>query len=1704
MRRLSSTWQVGKQRPLLSPRVRFILRPANFSLSVSGVTFTQHELLIIHSDGQKEAIPSTSLRWRNCRKQWTCWVSDEHLDISEVVLTDLNFREGFTGFEISEDFYHESKYTLRFRVCNVNDSIARIRLGHWPLLSSRDITLEFIEKCMMEEDTEKLTVILSGSFDGPDEGITGLVHLASMEFLTLRPVLGVMLSEDMSSLRVRVEILKSAFDACESLLENSRKLWKKSMMNVMAWLRPEVMTSEARYGVQILTELDVNSMTDVEDTSQSKKRTRFDVAAFYEAIKPSKAEPMLENDIPDLLPVLRPYQRRAAYWMVQREKGNSASLGEMEISRSFSPLCMPLDLLDTCSKMFYNPFSGSVSTYLECFSSYVSGGILADEMGLGKTVELLACIFAHPKPASDDGIFTDTSSQVTEDQKVILKRVKRERVECICGAVSESLKYKGLWVQCDFCDAWQHADCVGYSPGGKKKRSIVESQKHSRKKNMPNIVERDGEHICQLCSELILATDSPVATGATLIVCPAPILPQWHAEIIRHTRPGSLKTFVYEGVRNSSLSDTSVMDISELVCADIVLTTYDVLKEDLSHDSDRHEGDRRFMRFQKRYPVIPTLLTRIFWWRICLDEAQMVESNAAAATEMALRLYAKHRWCITGTPIQRKLEDLYGLLRFLKSSPFNVSRWWIEVIRDPYERRDAGAMEFTHKFFKEIMWRSSKIHVADELQLPPQEECLSWLAFSPIEEHFYQSQHETCVGYAREVIKSLKDDMLKRNVPGSSSSDSPYNPIITHAEAAKLLNSLLKLRQACCHPQVGSSGLRSLQQSPLTMDEILMVLIGKTKIEGEEALRKVVMALNGLAGIAMIEKDLSEAVSLYKEAMALVEEHSEDFRLDPLLNIHLHHNLAEILPMVTNCSEQHPLKGQQYSLSSEKASKVHNIEKCDQNAAKRQKLSKQDNSDFIVSGNEPDHTCILENGFHCDKVSDNEFHVSSPSFSDASLRTACENFKQKYLSVFSSKLSVTQQEFRKLYTQVCNASNDIAKQNIGWWLEALHHAEGNKDSSRELIRKIEEAIVGTRNNSRSSRIASRFRSINGLKYHIQTGLDQLEASRKTLLDQLQEIDQTMEKPKEEDMERVRNCRICYGIDDGPTCVHCELDELFQKYEARLFRLQKSHGDFITSAEEAVDLQKKNSSLNQFYWYLSQPNKNSTSSSVDNEDIRKRDVREKVVVSKSPSELEVVLGVIKSYCKNQLGREAISTANKQLHILECMRKEYAHARSLAIAQAQVIRAHDEIKMATTRLHLQEDENDNSIDALSPDELASASVTNSADKFISMALLSRVKGKLRYLKGLVKSKQKSPSEESSSNSLLTEEMVTMSNPKKQISESQSKSNEEACPICQEKLSNQRMVFQCGHATCCKCLFAMTERRLFRDNNVQNEWLMCPTCRQRTDFRNIAYADDRQNNSCDSDMRNKIQDCEKSDTSLTVQGSYGTKIEAVTRRILWIKSTDPKAKVLVFSSWNDVLDVLEHAFVTNNITCIRMKGGRKSQVAINAFRGQKSFAEGTRKMHIEQPEPKFVQVLLLLIQHGANGLNLLEAQHVILVEPLLNPAAEAQAISRIHRIGQEHRTLVHRFIVKDTVEESIYKLNRGRNTSSLISGNTKNQDQPLLTLNDVESLFAAAPTTIPEETDEKPTETDSLRRLPPSMAAAIAAERRLTEQHTTTQAQ
>lgn len=65
----------------------------------------------------------------------------------------------------------------------------------------------------------------------------------------------------------------------------------------------------------------------------------------------------------------------------------------------------------------------------------------------------------------------------------------------------------------------------------------------------------------------------------------------------------------------------------------------------------------------------------------------MVERITARATEMAMTLRATHRWCVSGTPIQRGLDDLYGLLRFLGAQPFDDYRWWSLALKQPYEVR---------------------------------------------------------------------------------------------------------------------------------------------------------------------------------------------------------------------------------------------------------------------------------------------------------------------------------------------------------------------------------------------------------------------------------------------------------------------------------------------------------------------------------------------------------------------------------------------------------------------------------------------------------------------------------------------------------------------------------------------------------------------------------------------------------------------------------------------------------------------------------------------------------------------------------------------------------------------------------------------------------------------------------------------------------
>jgi SNF2 family DNA or RNA helicase len=71
----------------------------------------------------------------------------------------------------------------------------------------------------------------------------------------------------------------------------------------------------------------------------------------------------------------------------------------------------------------------------------------------------------------------------------------------------------------------------------------------------------------------------------------------------------------------------------------------------------------------------------------------------------------------------------------------------------------------------------------------------------------------------------------------------------------------------------------------------------------------------------------------------------------------------------------------------------------------------------------------------------------------------------------------------------------------------------------------------------------------------------------------------------------------------------------------------------------------------------------------------------------------------------------------------------------------------------------------------------------------------------------------------------------------------------------------------------------------------------------------------------------------------------------------------------------------------------------------------------------------VFLISLKAGGVGLNLTEADYCILTDPWWNPATEAQAVDRAHRIGQQRTVLVYRLVAGDTVEDKVMALKAGK---------------------------------------------------------------------------
>jgi SNF2 family DNA or RNA helicase len=143
-------------------------------------------------------------------------------------------------------------------------------------------------------------------------------------------------------------------------------------------------------------------------------------------------------------------------------------------------------------------------------------------------------------------------------------------------------------------------------------------------------------------------------------------------------------------------------------------------------------------------------------------------------------------------------------------------------------------------------------------------------------------------------------------------------------------------------------------------------------------------------------------------------------------------------------------------------------------------------------------------------------------------------------------------------------------------------------------------------------------------------------------------------------------------------------------------------------------------------------------------------------------------------------------------------------------------------------------------------------------------------------------------------------------------------------------------------------------------------------------------------------------------------GTKIDALLKYVMNIISSDPTSKCLIFSAFPRMLDLIAACFRSNFI----------------AFRQLMGSAVQRKEAVLKFQHENDCKVLLMCLRHDNSGLTLTCANHVFFMEPSLSIPVEAQACSRVHRIGQSRQAFVHKFIISNSIEEKIQKDNSLKN--------------------------------------------------------------------------
>ncbi len=297
----------------------------------------------------------------------------------------------------------------------------------------------------------------------------------------------------------------------------------------------------------------------------------------------------------------------------------------------------------------------------------------------------------------------------------------------------------------------------------------------------------------QALAHILVEKEAGRLDTPALVVAPTSLMGNWQAEAARFAP--ELRVLLLHGKDRAAQFD-------QIGNADLVLTTYPLLARD-------EEALRRH-----RYHLL------------ILDEAQYIKNSRSKAAQTARLIDARHRLCLTGTPVQNHLGELWSQFHFLMPGLLGEEKAFNAAFRKPIEQGgDSLRRDLLARRVKPFMLRRTKDKVATEL--PPKTEIVLPVEFGAAQRDLYETVRVA-------MDRKVRDEIDRKGFARSQ---------------IVILDALLKLRQVCCDPRLLKAGGKGADSAKLG---VLMELLETLLSEG----RKILVFSQFTSMLALIAEEL--------------------------------------------------------------------------------------------------------------------------------------------------------------------------------------------------------------------------------------------------------------------------------------------------------------------------------------------------------------------------------------------------------------------------------------------------------------------------------------------------------------------------------------------------------------------------------------------------------------------------------------------------------------------------------------------------------------------------------------------------------------------------------------------------------------------------------------------------------------------------------